>query len=89
MALVELLGFAAFFGAASVVFADEFALQRALLGGARRTARAGGPTAPRRSLEVVLALLETPRSLIDGGGGGRRPRARAIRWSGPCAGWPA
>ncbi len=86
VALVELLGFAAFFGAASVVFADEFALQRALLsGGALEDGSSRGTDRPQASLEVVLAVLETPRSLVQaaeeaGAIQPGEPLERALRW---------
>jgi len=65
VALVRLLAFAAFFGAASIVFADEFALQRALLGGgADEDGASPDAHRPRASLEVVLALLEAPRLAV-------------------------
>jgi AcrR family transcriptional regulator len=85
-ALVELLGFAAFFGAASVVFADEFALQRALLsGGALEDDSNRGTVRPQASLEVVLGLLDTPRRLIEAAeeAGALQPGdalERALRW---------
>jgi AcrR family transcriptional regulator len=62
--LVHLAAFGAFFAAASVVFADEFALQRALLGERPEvTSRAE----VREAMPVLLRLLEAPRTLLDEG----------------------
>jgi AcrR family transcriptional regulator len=86
LALVELLAYAGFLGAAAVVYADEFALQRALLsGGALDDGLNRGTDRPQASLEVVLALLDTPRSLIQaavevGALQPGDPLERALRW---------
>lgn len=62
--LVHLAAFGAFFAAASVVFADEFALQRALLGERSDvTSRAE----VHEAMPVLLRLLEAPRALLDRG----------------------
>ncbi len=71
--LVHLLAYGAHFAAASVVFADEFALQRALLTGAGT------------SLEMVVALLEVPRTLVLDATDAAvlvpaEPLERALRW---------
>ena len=60
--LVRLLAYAAYFSAASVVLADEFALQQALLSDpvASDPTDRSGP-----SLGVVRSLLDQPRELID------------------------
>ncbi len=85
-ALVELVAYAAFIGSASVVFADEIALQRGLLsGGALEDGANRGTERPQASIEVVLALLDTPRSLIEGAveAGALTPGdalERALRW---------
>ena len=87
MALVELLGFAAFFGAASVVFADEFALQRALLSGGALEDGSQPGDRPPPGLAGGRAGPAGHAPIADrGGGGGRRPRSpgdpleRALRW---------
>ncbi len=70
--LVQLLAYAGFFGAAAVVFADEFALQRSLL------------EAPA-SRQVLLSWLEDPRRLVASGTEAGvlvpdDPVERALRW---------
>lgn len=61
-ALVDLQAYAAFFCAASVVFADEFELQRQLL-----TSRPPGvsPEEARESMPVIQQLVAVPRGLVD------------------------
>jgi AcrR family transcriptional regulator len=59
--LVHLQAFTAFLVAASVVLADEFALQRALLSAAVGS-DPGDETRPSR--DVLMALLEDPRLLV-------------------------
>ena len=59
--LVQLEAFAGFFGAAAVVLADEFALQRALLS-EPVAPDPGDPTRP--SMPVLLGLLDEPRLLV-------------------------
>jgi AcrR family transcriptional regulator len=63
-ALVQLVAFGAFFCAASVVFADEFELQRGLI-----TERPAGASAEdvRRPLPVLLRWFEVPRALVERG----------------------
>jgi AcrR family transcriptional regulator len=60
--LVHLQAFGAFFCAASVVFGDEFELQRLLL-----TERPPGvsPDEVRQTMPVVLRLAQVPRELLD------------------------
>jgi AcrR family transcriptional regulator len=60
--LVDLQAYAAFFCAASVVFADEFELQRRLL-----TSRPPGvaPEELRESMPVIRQLAEVPGQLVD------------------------
>jgi AcrR family transcriptional regulator len=60
--LVHLQAFGGFFCAASVVLADEFHLQRALL-----TERPPGPSPTEQSqaMPVVLRLVEEPRALLE------------------------
>lgn len=60
--LVDLQAFGAFFCAASVVFGDEFELQRMLL-----TERPPGVSSAelRRTMPVVVRLAEVPRELLD------------------------
>jgi AcrR family transcriptional regulator len=60
--LVHLQAFGAFFCAASVVFGDEFELQRLLL-----TERPPGvsPEELRQTMPVVVRLVEIPRGLLD------------------------
>ncbi|MEJ5254064.1 MAG: helix-turn-helix domain-containing protein [Acidimicrobiales bacterium] len=60
--LVQLQAFGGFFCAASVVFADEFHLQRLLL-----TQRPPGTSAAdlRRPMSVLARLFEIPRTLLD------------------------
>jgi AcrR family transcriptional regulator len=59
--LVQLLAFGGFVAAAAVVFADEFALQRALV-----TERPSGlGDEARRPLPVLLRWFEAPRTLVD------------------------
>jgi AcrR family transcriptional regulator len=61
-ALVHLHAFGGFVCAASVVFGDEFALQRSLL-----TERPSGssPDDLRRAMPVLIRWFETPRQLLD------------------------
>lgn len=61
-ALVPLCAFGGFWAAASVVLADEFSLQRALLG-ARVDLRSKDEV--RDALTVAHRLLEQPRALLD------------------------
>ncbi len=80
--LVHLTGFGAFFAAASVVFADEFALQRALLG---ERSDATSREEVRQAMPLLLRLLEAPRSLLDqaaelGVVGAGDDLERALRW---------
>jgi AcrR family transcriptional regulator len=60
--LVRLQAFGAFFCAASVVFGDEFELQRLLL-----TERPPGVSPPelREAMPVVVRLAQVPRELLD------------------------
>jgi AcrR family transcriptional regulator len=62
--LVHLQAYGAFFCAASVVFRDEFELQRMLL-----TERPPGvsPHELRQTMPVVLRLAEVPQGLLDAG----------------------
>jgi AcrR family transcriptional regulator len=62
--LVHLQAFGAFFCAASVVFGDEFELQRLLL-----TERPPGvsPAELRETMPVIVRLTEMPRELLDAG----------------------
>jgi len=81
-ALVRLLAYAAYFSAASVVLADEFALQQALLSDPVASDPADRS---RPSLGVVRSLLDQPRALVEAGvevgvlqgGDGLE---RALRW---------
>lgn len=81
-ALVHLQAFGAFVGAAAVVFADEFALQRALL-----SERPFGST--REDLRLPMTVLErwfqVPAALVDDGvdSDALEPgnsRERVVRW---------
>lgn len=80
--LVQLLAFGAFCIAASVVYADEFELQRSLL---------SEPVSPeeteetRQALPVLQALFETPRALLVGAAEAGvieagEPTERVLRW---------
>lgn len=80
--LVRLEAYAGYFTAASVVLADEFALQRALLSD---QVPADPSDRSRPSLAVVRALLDQPRQLLvdaaDAGVlGAADPLERALRW---------
>ena len=80
--LVHLVAFGGFFAAASVVLADEFALQRRLL---TERPPASSREETRRALPVLLRLLEIPCGLLEEATelGGLRPddqRERALRW---------
>ena len=80
--LVQLMAFAGFCIAASVVYADEFHLQRLLL-----SEPVGGDTGEgaRETLPVLRALLEEPRDLLlaaveAGVLQADDPSERALRW---------
>jgi AcrR family transcriptional regulator len=62
LAVVQLQAFGAFLCAASVVFADEFHLQRQLLG-ERPPSATTGEGAP--TMAVLARLVEPPRTLLD------------------------
>ncbi|HEY5155484.1 MAG TPA: TetR/AcrR family transcriptional regulator [Acidimicrobiales bacterium] len=80
--LVQLLAFGGFWIAASVVFADEFHLQRLLLS---EPVTADESEETRQALPVLHALLATPRDLLvaaaeAGAVDPGEPTERVLRW---------
>ncbi len=83
--LVELLAYGGFLAAAGVVFPDEIALVRALLGEAAPTASPIDRSSGRELLPVVHRLLDPPASRIDeavayGVLTADETEVRALRW---------
>lgn len=81
--LVRLCAFGAFYGAASVVFADEFQLQRLLL--SEKPTLSSRPEV-RAALEVVDRMLAEPAQLLDAAVGHEAlepadNRERALVWT--------
>jgi AcrR family transcriptional regulator len=92
--LVHLHAYAGFFCAASVVLADEFALQRTLLSARGVTTPRDGRAAKGRGrgeTPTVMAMLAAPRDRLDeaveaGALASEDPLERAVRWLGAMNG---